>query len=52
VPIRQNTKAVDTVDLKILWQTWSHSREVSLIYPPGKEKGFDATEKHVWNHQP
>ena len=35
------TKAVDTVDLSLLSQIWSHSPEVSFIYPLGEERGFD-----------
>ncbi|MBV8551476.1 MAG: hypothetical protein JOY54_09260 [Acidobacteriaceae bacterium] len=29
-------------------QTWSHSSEVSFIYPLGEEHGFDAIEQHVF----
>ena len=46
--INQYTKAVDTVDLKLLSQIWSHSPEVSFIYPLGEEHGFDAIEQHVF----
>jgi hypothetical protein len=31
--IEQYAKAVDTVDLNLLSQIWSHSPEVSFIYP-------------------
>jgi hypothetical protein len=41
--IGQYTKAVDTVDLNLLSQIWSHSPEVSFIYPLGEEHGLDAT---------
>jgi ketosteroid isomerase-like protein len=46
--IEKYTKAVDTVDLKLLSQIWSHSPEVSFIYPLGEEQGFDAIEQHVF----
>jgi ketosteroid isomerase-like protein len=46
--IAQYTGAVDTVDLKLLSQVWSHSPEVSFIYPLGEEQGFDAIEQHVF----
>ncbi|MFC5862159.1 nuclear transport factor 2 family protein [Acidicapsa dinghuensis] len=42
------TQAVDTVDLKLLAQIWSHSPDVSFIYPLGEEHGFDAIEQHVF----
>jgi len=43
--IEQYAKAVDTVDLKLLSQIWSHSPEVSFIHPLGEEHGFDAIEQ-------
>jgi ketosteroid isomerase-like protein len=46
--IDQYTKAVDTVDLNLLSQIWSHSPEVSFIYPMGEEHGFDAIEQRVF----
>src|ERR1700754_105677 len=46
--IDQYAKAVDTVDLNLLSQIWSHSPEVSFIYPLGEEHGFDAIEQHVF----
>ena len=46
--INQYTKAVDTLDPKLLSQIWSHSPEVSFIYPLGEEHGFDAIEQHVF----
>jgi ketosteroid isomerase-like protein len=48
--IARYTKAVDTVDLNLLSQIWSHSPEVSFIYPLGEEYGFDAIERHVFEH--
>jgi len=48
--IERYTKAVDTVDLKLLSQIWSHSPEVSFIYPLGEEHGFDAIEQHVFKN--
>jgi ketosteroid isomerase-like protein len=44
----QYAKAVDTVDLKLIAQIWSHSPDVSFIYPLGDEHGFDAIEQHVF----
>ena len=46
--IEQYTKAVDTVDLQLLSQIWSHAPEVSFIYPLGEERGFDAIEQNVF----
>jgi ketosteroid isomerase-like protein len=48
--IERYTKAVDTVDLNLLSQIWSHSPEVSFIYPLGEEHGFDAIEQHVFKN--
>jgi ketosteroid isomerase-like protein len=48
--IERYTKAVDTVDLNLLSQVWSHSPEVSFIYPLGEEHGFDAIEQHVFKN--
>jgi ketosteroid isomerase-like protein len=48
--IEQYAKAVDTVDLNLLSQIWSHSPEVSFIYPLGEEHGFDAIEQHVFRN--
>jgi ketosteroid isomerase-like protein len=48
--IDQYAKAVDTVDLNLLSQIWSHSPEVSFIYPLGEEQGFDAIEQHVFRN--
>jgi ketosteroid isomerase-like protein len=48
--IDQYAKAVDTVDLKLLSQIWSHSPEVSFIYPLGEEHGFNAIEQHVFQN--
>jgi ketosteroid isomerase-like protein len=42
------TQAVDKVDLKLLAQIWSHSPDVSFIYPLGEEHGFDLIERHVY----
>jgi hypothetical protein len=35
---------VDTIDLVLLSQIWSHSAAASFIYPLGEEHGFDAVE--------
>lgn len=44
----QYAQVVDTVDLKLLAEIWSHSPDVSFIYPLGEEHGFDAIEQHVF----
>ena len=41
-------QAVDSVDLTLLGQIWSHSSDVSFIYPLGEEHGFDAIEQNVF----
>lgn len=46
--IEQYAKAVDTVDLNQMSQIWSHSPEVSFIYPLGEEHGLDAIEQNVF----
>jgi len=46
--IGKYAKAVDSVDLGLLSGIWSHSPEVSFIYPLGEERGFDAIEQHVF----
>jgi ketosteroid isomerase-like protein len=46
--LNQYTKAIDTVDLELLSKIWSHSPEVSFIYPLGEEHGFDAIKQHVF----
>lgn len=48
--LEQYAKAVDTVDLELVAQVWSHSPEVSFIYPLGEEHGFDAIEQHVFQN--
>jgi hypothetical protein len=48
--IERYTKAVDMVDLNLLSQIWSHSPEVSFIYPLGEEHGFDAIDRHVFKN--
>ena len=44
----QYVQAVNTVDLKLLAQIWSHSPDVSFIHPLGEEHGFDAIEHNVF----
>ena len=44
----QYAQAVDTVDLKLLAQIWSHSPDVSFIYPWGEEHGFDAIAENIF----
>jgi len=46
----QYAQAVDTVDLKLLSKIWSHSPDVSFIYPLGEEHGFDAIEQNVFQN--
>jgi ketosteroid isomerase-like protein len=46
--VERYLKAVDTVDLSLLSQIWSHSTEASFIYPVGEEHGFDDIEHHVF----
>jgi ketosteroid isomerase-like protein len=46
--IGKYTEAVDKVDPELLSDIWSHSPEVSFIYPLGEERGFDAIEQHVF----
>src|ERR1039458_759004 len=48
--IDRYAKALDTVDLKLLSQIWSHSPEVSFIYPLGEEHGFDSIEMDVFEN--
>lgn len=46
--IHRYARAVNTVDLKLLGEIWSHSPEVSFIYPLGEERGLDAIERNVF----
>src|SRR6185437_529509 len=46
--IEMYVQAVDTVDLSLLSQIWSHSAEASFIYPLGEEHGFHAIEQRVF----
>ncbi len=46
--VKRYVQAVDTVDLNLLSQIWSHSGEASFIYPLGEEHGFEAIEQHVF----
>jgi ketosteroid isomerase-like protein len=46
--INRYAKAIDTVDLNLVSQIWSHSAEVSFIYPIGEEHGFEAIRQHVF----
>jgi ketosteroid isomerase-like protein len=48
--VQRYLEAVDTVDLSLLSQIWSHSSEASFIYPLGEEHGFDAIEQHVFEN--
>lgn len=42
IRVEQYAKAVNTFDLKLFSQIWSHSPEVSFIYPLGEKHGFNA----------
>ena len=46
--VARYVQAVDSLDLNLLGQLWSHSADVSFIYPLGEEHGFDAIQKHVF----
>ena len=46
--LAQYAQAVDAVDLKLLAEIWSHSPEVSFIYPLGEEHGFEAIQQNVF----
>ena len=46
--VGQYLQAVDKVDFTLLSQIWSHSSEVSFIYPLGEEHGYDSIEQHVF----
>lgn len=46
--VERYVHAVDTVDLSLLSEIWSHSPDVSFIYPLGEEHGLDAIEQHVF----
>jgi ketosteroid isomerase-like protein len=46
--IGKYSEAVDKVDLRMLSDIWSHSPQVSFIYPLGEERGLDAIEQHVF----
>lgn len=46
--IHRYARAVNTVDLNLLGEIWSHSHEVSFIYPLGEERGFKAIERNVF----
>lgn len=46
--IQRYAQAVETVDLSLLSRIWSHSIDVSFIYPLGEERGFNAIEQHVF----
>jgi len=46
--LERYVKAVDTVDLSQLSEIWSHSSDVSFVYPLGEEQGFDAIYQHVF----
>lgn len=46
--IHRYARAVNTVDLNLLGEIWSHSAEVSFIYPLGEERGFKAIERNVF----
>jgi len=41
-------KAVDTADVELVRQIWSHSPDVSFIHPRGHEHGLDQVADHVF----
>ena len=47
-PPGKYAQAVDTVDLRLLAQIWSHSPDVWFIDPFGEEHSFEAIEEHVF----
>lgn len=46
--IHRYARAVHTVDPQLLGEIWSHSPEVTFIYPLGEERGFEAIEHNVF----
>ena len=48
--VERYVQAVDTVDLSLLSQIWSHSSDASFIYPLGEEHGFEAIAQHVFQN--
>jgi ketosteroid isomerase-like protein len=48
--IEQYSQSIDTIDLQLLSQIWSHSPDVSFIYPLGEEHGLAAIERHVFQN--
>ncbi len=46
--IARYAKSVDTADTTLASQIWSHSSDVSFIFPLGWEHGFDQVEKNVY----
>jgi ketosteroid isomerase-like protein len=43
-------RAVDTADVELVKQIWSHAPEVSFIHPLGHEHGVDQVADHVFGH--
>ena len=50
IRVEQYAKAVNTCDLKLFSQIWSHSPEVPFIYPLGEKHGFNAIWQHVFQN--
>jgi ketosteroid isomerase-like protein len=48
--IAEYAKAVDTADVELVRQIWSHSPDVSFIHPLGHEHGLDQVADHVFRH--
>lgn len=46
--IDRYAEAVSKLDLNLLSQVWSHSPEVSFVYPLGEEHGYDAIEQNIF----
>ena len=45
---KEYASAVDTLNLDLMGQIWSHSPEVTFIYPLGEERGYDAIAQNVF----
>lgn len=46
--IHRYARTVNTADLKLVSEIWSHGSEVSFIYPLGEARGLDAIERDVF----
>jgi hypothetical protein len=48
--IGEYATAVDTADVTLVRQIWSHSPDVSFIHPRGHEHGLDQIAENVFRH--